>query len=577
MILPIAATPFLGDDIFNSYINGAIGWDGHTTFWQFLADINANYISGGRFFPGALLETYGLFHIMPSLPVYKTFQVLITLANVFTFYVLLREFRMPRAIALLGVVVLLCTFQMRVYYDGLLGQSGDIEVITELALLSMYLLQRFLRRGESWALVGSIAAYAAVLLIYEITYLLWLALLVVLIASVPRRRALQLVTPYFVLSALAICIQLYVKSAAHLKADADYNLSLNLGLLIATFAKQALAAVPFTYVLIDPSNMFAHGAGVFRNVPFWVSIAIFAVAALATWTLDTQLDRSDIPLTGIRALAAAGPILWLTPALLVASSVRYQRELVFGLGHAPVYVEYFGVSMVIVAALAYAARRWGVPSRSVRLIVAMAFGLAASVMYASNVDVIATHVSDSDGISNMNAALEYGLMSDVPAGSDLFVDLTIPLNRYLEGSPANPKYYYFFKTGKRLAVHYLGMLPKQVPCSGECRLPRNSYELINIPIGPNAGFDALGKLSAFSSSGGEIRSFASAVVLFVRGVPSETPLALQYMEHGCRHADRVVSRTLSPQPSGTEMIRLASGCGSIEMNTIAISAVVAIR
>ena len=574
MLLPIAATPYLGDDIFNSYINGVMGY-GHTPFWEWIGNLNASWIRYGRFFPGGLVESYGLFHIVPSLAAYKTFQILITLANVWTFVILLREFRLPRAIGLLGVVVLLCTFQMRVYHDALLGFSGSMEFITELTLLSTLGLLLFARRGNVWALVGSLAAYAIGLVTYEATYLMCLVFFAALLIELPWRRALQLAAPYFAMSAAMICVQLYVKSTAHMQADADYSLSLNLSALLVTFAKQALAGVPFSYVVIDPSNMFAHGVSVFGALPLWVTVAIFALASVATWTVGALIDRAAIDQGGIRPLVAVGLLLWLTPAVLVASSARYQRELVFGLGHAPVYIEYFGVSMLVVAAVSYALVRWGVPPWHARLLASLVFGLAASVTYASNLAVISTSVADKEGLLNMDAALASGLMSEVPSGSDLFVDLTIPAHRYLDGSAADAKYYYFLKTGKRLAVHFAGTLPKMARCTDECRLVRTSYELIDVPVEEYAGYEALGHLRTIETSHRQVRSFASEVALFVRGAPSETPLALQYMEHGCRRKDRLVLRTLPPQPGGTETVRLVSNCGLIEMHSLAISEVVA--
>ncbi len=112
MLLPILTTAYLGDDTFNSSLNGVLSWY-HISFAEWLARVNGSFVAHGRFDPVALLEANWVFNVVPSLAVYKVFQVLITVLNVFTFVVLLRAFRLPRALSLLAVVVLLCSFQMR--------------------------------------------------------------------------------------------------------------------------------------------------------------------------------------------------------------------------------------------------------------------------------------------------------------------------------------------------------------------------------------------------------------------------------------------------------------------------------
>lgn len=570
MLLPIATTPFQGDDIFNSYIDGAMRY-AHIPFWQFFHDLNASWMRNGRFFPGALIESYGLFHIVHSLAVYKAFQIAITLLNVWTFYVLLRQFQFGRALSLLGVLILLCTFQLRLYHDGLLGFSGNIEFITEITFLATLGLQSFLRNGNRWLLLGSLAVYVVGLVTYEVTYLLWLVFLVVALAARPWRKALLLVLPYFVLSAGVILIQLITKAAAHVPAGADYSVSLGHRALLQAFLEQASAAIPLSYVAIDPAQIYAHGLSVFASVPVWASAGIFSLAAVGAWLVLAQVDRPEIEAARIRELVAIGVLLWFTPALLVAASARYQHELVFGLGHVPVYIEYFGVTMLLVALCAYAVRRWGVPTIPVKVAIALLLGCTASVLYASNSVVIAASVPDKEGFLNMEAGLRDGGLRGVSPESNLYVDGSIAPDRYLDGSAVDAKYYYFFKTGLRLRVHSIGSLA--LNCPTECRVSPTSYELLNVPVGEYAGYVALGHLRAAATAHGDVTSYASDVTLFARGVPSAAGLNVQYTEHGCGAPDRVVTRFLPPVASRTETIRLASACALIAMNTLELSTV----
>jgi hypothetical protein len=570
ILLPVAVTPFLGDDIFNSHIRGILGYE-HLTFWEFVKRTTATWARSGRFFPGALVETFGVFLLMPSLLAYKCFQIVLTLANLVTFFLLLRAFGLSRPLSSFGIVILLCTFQMRLYNDGLLGFSAHIEWITELMMLAILALLTFVRRSSIWAYAGSLVLYATCLLIYEITYLFWLLFLIAFLVSLPWRRALLLTAPYFLMSAAIIGAQLFLRNAAHLPPDADYSLSLNLGALFTAFAKQASAAIPLSYLIFDPSNLFGHGAAVFRVLPSWIITAIFLLASIATWFLFEQIGRAPISRSTLRALAAIGLVYWLTPAAMIASSARYQRELVWGLGHAPVYLEYFGVALLVLVVSCYAFQRWGIPARSTRIAISVAFGFAALLLYGTNAIVISQHASEKEGLSNIDAALEAGILSSVPSDSDLFVDGLIPANRYLTNDFADAKYFYFLMTGKRFVVHAVGTLPNVVQCAASCRLPHPSYELLNIPIGEDAGYSVMGHLGTVATMKGEIHSYASQITLFVRGVDPDASLDLRFEEYGCKRGNHVASRRLEVQPSGNLLTTIQAECKAIDMSTIAIS------
>ncbi len=576
ILLPIAATPFLGDDIFNSHVRGTIGYD-HLTFWEFVNKSNAGWVSGGRFFPGALVQTFGVFELMPSLIAYKAFQVLLTLANLVTFFFVLRAFGLPRAVSLLGIIILLCTFQMRLYYDGLLGHSAHIEWIMELMMLAILALFGFMRLHNVWTYAASLVLYAICLLTYEVTYLFAIIFLVVLLVARPWRQALLLNAPYLTMSAVIIGIQLLLRTTAHLPPDADYGLSLNPGALFAAFSKQATAAIPFSYLIFDPSSLFGHGSAIFRILPFWIITAVFLLASLAAWSIFAQIDRAPISRVTLQALAAIGLIFWLTPAAMVASAARYQRELSFGLGHAPVYLEYFGVTLLLLVASCYAFQRRGTPSQLARVLISVAFGCAALVLYGTNAIVIAQHTSEKEGLSNIDAALEAGILSTVPSGSDLFVDGSIPANRYLDNGFADAKYFYYLMSGKRVIVHAIATLPKVVQCTASCTLVRPSYELLNVPIGQDAGYSVLGHIGSVATLHGAIHSYTAEITLFIRGANPDAPLDLRFDEAGCKPGNHVPPYRLEVQPSGNLMTTIRAACKAIDMTSIAISESVAIR
>ncbi|MEA2719952.1 MAG: hypothetical protein QOJ39_1816, partial [Candidatus Eremiobacteraeota bacterium] len=121
VLLPIASTGFLGDDQFNSSVNGLLETS-KRSFAEFAWTTTLSFFhETARFVPGASFIAYGIFHFVPNLLAYKCLQVAALAADLVLFAVLLRMLGAGTAFIALAGVIALASVQFHGHYDGYLG------------------------------------------------------------------------------------------------------------------------------------------------------------------------------------------------------------------------------------------------------------------------------------------------------------------------------------------------------------------------------------------------------------------------------------------------------------------------
>jgi hypothetical protein len=202
-----------------------------------------------------------------------------------------------------------------------------------------------------------------------------------------------------------------------------YATDLNPGRVASTFSKQVTAAWPGSYTLFDPKH---HLEGVLS----WRTLAghwqLGLLVFVAVWALAAGMARrareGGVRLAGVTGL---GLLLAVLPAPLIAVCSRYQGELKYGLGHLPVYLEYFGVALLLGSAAAFLARRARLPGLPLLLPVALAalVSTVATVHREANLRVVASwrepFLTPRMEIEELVRA---GFLERVPAGATLCTD-----------------------------------------------------------------------------------------------------------------------------------------------------------
>src|SRR5205823_4526076 len=121
---------------------------------------------------------------------------------------------LPRPAALLAVVVMAGTIQLRSFHDPVLGYWGTTQLVLALTLASLLFLLRGLRGGERRHLIWSFLLFLPCPLLYEGAYPLVLLHLAVALGERRGRGAIRAAAPFLALGAFFVALSLYLRATA---------------------------------------------------------------------------------------------------------------------------------------------------------------------------------------------------------------------------------------------------------------------------------------------------------------------------------------------------------------------------
>lgn len=417
-LLPVLGTPHVSDDV----INYSFGWLASADFARAtLEEIRHWMLSSGRIF---VLSTYlknTTFQAFETIAAYKVFLVAMNVACVAIFCayarMLTRSWVVPVAAALVFPVLL----QLRDYHDPVVSFNGLFQVCAGLTFAALAFHLRFLRgEGRCW-LYAALAAFVVNLFAYEMA-VLTLAFAWLQQRLEPGRSTRAAVVP-FVLALAAYGVvaaaSRWLGATVYGASGSIYGLGLAPGAVAATFAKQALATLPFTYALLRPADGNWSVAAPPQPVPwlgsweFLVALPVFAMLAWAglraAWRADAMPGASRPgPMTSSWAMAAALVVL---PAAMISVVSRYQGAFAPGNGYSPVYLQMFGLALAAgLAARSIAARRWAPAA------LAAVVGIASAGNLVNNAAVAASLTRAWAPQYSWGAALRSGDMRQACSG-----------------------------------------------------------------------------------------------------------------------------------------------------------------
>ena len=476
---PTLSLPYTGDDMFNAYIDGWMGYEHLSLFDGFRAFLSAEGPQG-RFYPFFSVIVFTLYHGIHNLLAVKTLDLAAIVVNAITLYAALRLLA-PR-IALLSVAFLPALWQIRRFHDPIISFSLHMQVTLEFLLLALCAFALFAKGGRPWVLFVSGLAYACACLTYEPTYAfapVYIALAYILLPDNRGKIAatIAFALPVIVCAAVAFAI----RSANHLAATDQHAVNAVPGAVWHTFWIQALGALPLSYRLLDPAAIFAVKTR-WRATDVIVACLAFAAVFLAAITSLRSIgrDRSSgiRPTLGATTFGIAG---WLLAGLVVATSPRWQIELVPGLAYLPVYFGEFAFSTVL-GGIAY------IVVSKVEWIGSVALAACAALA------VVTTYRADAIALLgfvpwNMTVpiALDAGLLQGAMDGDVVYVDDSYPANSLTQNDSGNVKYFFFGHTGRRLVIDPIASLP--------VKPIENSYAMLGSTRGFDAGAVVAGRIS----------------------------------------------------------------------------------
>lgn len=443
------------DDMNLSYQSKYYIWDMGIDLWTYLRQAVQGWLDSGRFFPMSTIYVTLLMHYVSSAFVYKLCILIFILLNVYVFGAFVRRLTESRSFSLLAMAILPLCFQIRDYHDSLTAYHLLMQVLLLLSLFAAMALLQFLEKKKwIWLALSLIpytlglltyeAAYASIFVLFFLTLLYQAETLKSIFGWANIKRTFFTMLPYALIMIALFGVSMYVKHVHGLNYE-GIQAEFSAGKVLETAGKQLYAALPLSYHLSYNNRLGYHPLSYIRaaSIPDFIAAAFLIV-------LSFQLLKKKWTVKNGKSLLGMGLSLLLVPAVLIGISAKYQKELVWGLGHIPVYLEYFGfvlcgillISNLLNWVKKEKLRRFGA------LCFSFLFGFILLVQLGDNratVELLNEKFLYSRELLDEGA--KRGIFSELEDGSILIVE-NEPL--YL-GYPG--KGYFCYTTGKKLEVY----------------------------------------------------------------------------------------------------------------------------
>ena len=344
-LLPLLASGYLSDDIFNSLIAGPLLHEGKSPV-AFAFDQSMHWLhEQGRFFPLAF-SSYPVFYLLHDhLLLYKCCTLAVVLASFALFYLFLRRLTGSPRIPLIALLLLPLIVQFRAQWDPVLGFCAQYPAMAAMLFASLLLFLHWLESARPLHLAAAALLFLACALMYEVVYPL--CLLYPAAAWTRLKRwppALLRSLPFAAIPAALAAVSLFFRSRAPFLANGPYSPNLAPSAVLRGYAVHLFSALPFTYTLADPHGVF-HASP--RPIPSAAALPFALALCLAALAIAALRPRwppaAALPHLRTAPAALSGALLLLIPPSLIALSPKYQAQ-PWGDAYLPVYFSFFGLA-----------------------------------------------------------------------------------------------------------------------------------------------------------------------------------------------------------------------------------------
>lgn len=350
-LLPLLTTGFISDDIYNSEIRGHMIQRG-MTLWGVTVFYAKQWLRNeGRLFP-MTFYLYSVFYLLRSVLLYKCFVLGVTLANISVFFVFLRRFTRSERISAFAVLLLPLLFQFRLSWDPLLAFCAEYPLVGLLLCCSFYLFLVNLDQDSDRARITAVTLFLWASLIFEVAYPMCLVFGVLAYLRLRIvKSAVRASWPFFAVT-IVLMLSSAVLRAFAVAPSGVYRPNLNPAVVTKAYLTQLFGATPFSYYLVDPHALFSEVASRWPGGLSTVLGLVLLVAAFALHTLRGRLSHgaSVHNPPDARGILTIGAMLFALPACLISLSTKYQAQ-TWGDAYLPVYLAYFGVSVLLAVPL----------------------------------------------------------------------------------------------------------------------------------------------------------------------------------------------------------------------------------
>lgn len=352
VLSPTINCPMVSDDGIYYFLRGHLAIT-NETLWQYARTEIFNWISRGRFFP---LSVYSLlvFYYFNSVTTYRLLFIVTICFSVWLFGILIREMTGSRQLGYFSMLGMGLMFQVVTnYHSSILSFHMFMPVMMSVLLGTLIFLQRYLTHGKKIYLAFSILCYTSGLLLYEVAFT-YIAIAGCLIWYSKKKFWPSVKTACLYLPSLGAvgAINIWVKMY-HASGYEGISVSMDPAVILQTFAKQTVAALPLSNYLFTKNNTdYYHSPYPYSISAFLQNLTVrdLLLAALFICLMvyllrTTRFDWSEKVKDWRFLLFALS--LWLCPGFLISLSAKYQSELYWGVAHISVYLAWFGMLLIL--------------------------------------------------------------------------------------------------------------------------------------------------------------------------------------------------------------------------------------
>jgi hypothetical protein len=527
----VLRAPLLGDDAFNSYMSGYMGYHG-ISYLAFVREYNQHLVDTiGRWEPGIAILFVSLWTFTHEAVVAKSLQVVAIIADIFLLYQFVYRLARSRNFALLTSLLFVATLQIRLFYDPVAGIVVHMQIAVGLCLLSLIFFCDYLDSNKALALGLSTFWYAAAGLTYETSYLYIVVMAVIAFA---RRRstagALQSLLPILAVFAVLVAKDLYFRSIVKLASVSlitpnEYVISTQPIRILKTLFIQTIGAIPLEYVYFDPRHYLLPLHNLLQQ-PSGLAWLTGIVAFIATLVVLRSIAKTGKPIGTVpwRLLTIVGLLLMIVPGIPIALSPRWQLEVIPGMAYLPVYNAGFGSAILLAVIVWYAFGRFFANPRAVFVFAFVYAGVLFTIFQSNALTLRQFDPTWNWARENLDDSLRHGLVSELPENSSIFVDKSYPFffsTAYIWDS----RYLFFMYAHKKVAIlDPLTETPANTTVCGlsakmpDCIPKSPTYELHDVARSFNDGYVSIARLqSIHEASPNSSTGLATSALILDRG------------------------------------------------------------
>lgn len=276
---------------------------------------------------------------------YKLFILGMILVNVGLFEYFIYKLTRSRVVSLLSIISLPLLFQFRNYHDPILSFAGGQQLILTTLLISLLFLLDYFDTGRRSRFLLSIVFYFFCLQIYETAYSFFLFHILIVYLKAEKKAFMKISIPFIALPCLA-GVLLVTLEHFH---PSDYTGTVprfDLSRIFLTFCKQVFASFPLSYFLFYFKTDLSYDRSFIYKHYMPHILLLIGVSAVLAYYLFKKTSRGSRRLLS-SYIPAFGVLFLLVPATLISLSQKYQDEVTWGIGYIPVYLSYYGASLLL--------------------------------------------------------------------------------------------------------------------------------------------------------------------------------------------------------------------------------------